>query len=67
MFSQMVKGKRPQGRHFMHWLDTLKRILAFAKLPDSNKWLEDIRAEDCITTLTDSLVMIFKGTRNRTE
>ena len=49
----------------------MKQTLAFAKLPDSGKWLEDIGAEDWrakISALTDdSLVMIFKGTRNRTE
>ena len=73
MFSQMVKGKRPRVRPFMHWSDTLKRILAFAKLPDSGKWLEDIRAEDWrirISALSDSLVyciMISKGSRNKTE
>ena len=70
MFSQIVKGKRPQGRPFMRWSDTLKQTLAFTKLPDSGKWLEDIRAEDWrvrISALTDLLVMVFKGTRNRTE
>ena len=70
MFSQMVKGKRPRGRPFMRWSDTLKRTLAFAKLPDSGKWLEDIRTEDWrarISALTDSLVTIFKETRDRTE
>ena len=61
-FSQMVKGKRPRGRPFMRWSDTLK-------LPGSGKWLEEIRAEDWrvrISSLTDSLVLIFKETRNRT-
>ena len=64
MFSQIVKGKRPRGRPFMHWSDTLKWTLVFAKLLDSGKWLEDIRAEDWrvrIGALTDSLVMISKG------
>ena len=54
----------------MYWSDTLKWILAFTKLPDSGIWLEDIRAEGWrvrISALIDSLVMIFKGARNRTE
>ena len=62
MFSQMVKDKRPRDRLFMRLSNTLKRALAFAKLPDIGEWPEDISVDEWrakISTLTDTLVMIF--------
>ena len=47
----------------MRWSDTLKLALAFAKLPDCGKWLEDIGVNEWrakISALTDTLVMILK-------
>ena len=52
------------------WSDTLKWILAFAKLPDSGDWLEDIRADNWrgkISALTDPVLTTFKDTRDGTE
>ena len=49
----------------MHWSDTPKRALAFAKLPDSGEWLEDVRAG--MSILTGTLVPIFSETKDGTE
>ena len=45
----------------MHWSDTPNRALAFAKLPDSGEWLEDIRAG--MSILTGTVLPIFRDKR----
>ena len=64
------QGQETTRQVFHALVKHFKLTLSFVKLPDSGQWFEDIRAEDWrvrISSLTDSLVMIFKGTRNRTE